>query len=76
MQSDKLLQKQIWRFVSNPGVILYRGEVIGIWRSKKKKKGIEIKMTLWDKFHVKQKLFDLAEEYANFRQQKLVSVEI
>ncbi len=48
----------------------------GIWTSKKKGKGMEVKMTLWGKAHEKQKLHSLAEEYAAFRQQKLVSVEI
>ncbi len=76
LQSDKSLQKQIWTLVTNPGVVLYYGEIIGIWTSKKKGKGMEIKMTLWGKPHKKQKLHSLAEEYAAFRQQKLVSIEI
>lgn len=76
LQSDKSLQKQIWTLVTNPGVILYCGEIIGIWTSKKKGKGMEIKMTLWGKTHEKQKLHSLVEEYAVFRQQKLVSIEI
>lgn len=76
LQSDKSLQKQIWTLVTNPGVILYCGEIIGIWTSKKKGKGMEVKMNLWGKTHEKQKLHSLVEEYAAFRQQKLVSVEI
>lgn len=76
LQSDKSLQKQIWTLVTNPGVILYCGKIIGIWTNKKKGKEMEIKMTLWGKTHEKQKLHSLAEEYAAFRQQKLVSVEI
>ena len=76
LQSDKSLQKQIWTLVTNPGVILYCGEIIGIWTSKKKGKGMEVKMNLWGKTHEKQKLHSLVGEYAAFRQQKLVSVEI
>jgi hypothetical protein len=75
LQPDKSLHKQIWKTVINPGVILYLGEIIGIWTSKKKGKGIEIKMTLWNKTHKTQKLNNLAEEYATFRQETLVNVE-
>ncbi|MFZ7103739.1 MAG: DNA glycosylase AlkZ-like family protein [Peptococcaceae bacterium] len=76
LQPDKSLQKQIWTLITNPGVILDCGEIIGIWTSKKKSKGIEIKMTLWGKTPEKQKLHSLAEEYAAFRQQKLASIKI
>ncbi|NLT57534.1 MAG: winged helix DNA-binding domain-containing protein [Clostridiales bacterium] len=76
LQPDKSLQKQIWTLVTNPGVILYGGEIIGIWTSKKKGKGMDIKMNLWGKAHEKQKLHRLAEEYAIFRQQTLGSIEM
>lgn len=76
LQPDKSLHKHIWKLVTNPGAILYRGEVIGIWTSKKKSNGMEIKMTLWADFHEKQKLCNLAEEYAAFRQQKLICAEV
>jgi len=76
LQPDKSLQKQIWKLVTNPGAVLYCGEIIGIWTSKKKGKGMEIKMTLWSNPHKKQKLHNLAEEYAAFRRQKLMSVEM
>jgi hypothetical protein len=75
--SDKSLHKQVWKTITNPGAIVWHGEIIGIWTSKKKSKGIEIKMTLWKNAHdVKRELHDLAEEYAAFRQQKLMSVEL
>jgi len=74
LQSDKSLHKQIWKMVSNPGVILHCGEIIGIWTGNKKGKGIEIKMTVWPKAYDTKKLHKLAEEYAAFRQQELVNV--
>jgi phage gp46-like protein len=56
--------------------VLQQGEIIGIWTGRKKSKGIEAKISLWEKTKNSQQLQDLAEEYAAFRQQKLVSVEI
>lgn len=76
LQPDKSLQKQIWRMVTNPGAIVYRGEVIGIWTSKKQGGGIGITLSLWSTSCEKEKLRELAEEYAAFRQQKLMSVEL
>ncbi|NDL66406.1 winged helix DNA-binding domain-containing protein [Anaerotalea alkaliphila] len=74
---DKALQKKVWQTAANPGVILQRGEIIGIWAGKRKGAGIEIKMTLWDDASAsKQKLQDLAEEYVAFRQQKLLKMEL
>lgn len=72
LQPDQSLHKQIWRLVTNPGAVVYRGEIIGIWTSKKKSKGMEISITLWADFKETQNLHNLAEEYAAFRQQKLV----
>ena len=76
LQPDKTLQKQIWKLVTNPGAVVYRGEVIGIWTTKKKAKGMDIKMTLWTDAAVKIPLQNLAEIYAAFRQQALMNLEI
>lgn len=76
LQPDKALHKQIWKLVTNPGAVLYRGEIIGIWTAKKKSKGMEINMNLWKNLEDRQKLHALAEEYAAFRQQKLLSIKI
>ena len=76
LQPDKTLQKQIWKLVTNPGAVVYRGEVIGIWTTKKKAKGMDIKMTLWTDAAGKTPLQNLAEEYAAFRQQALMNLEI
>lgn len=76
LQPDKTLQKQIWKLVTNPGAIVYRGEIIGIWTTKNKGKGMAVKMTLWDESVGKQRLQNLAENYAAFRQQKLTNLEV
>lgn len=75
--SDRSLHRQVWRTTTNPGAILRSGGIIGIWQSKKKGRLLEIKMTLWDAAaSEKQKLQELAEAYAAFRQLKLHSVEL
>lgn len=75
LQPDKSLQKQIWKFVSNPGAIVYRGEIIGIWTNRKKSSGMEIKLTLWPDAPCRPNLQQQAENYAAFRRQKLISLE-
>lgn len=76
LQPDKSLHKEIWKMVTNPGAIIYRGEIVGIWNGKKKGKKLEIKMNLWDFRCDRQKLSELAEAYASFRGQELVKVEM
>lgn len=78
LQANPSLQKQIWRLVSNPGAIVYRGEVIGIWTGKRKGKGMDISMTLWADLPAKRKeaLPELAERYTVFRGLKLLSVSL
>ena len=70
LQPDKSLHKQIWKLVSNPGAIVYRGEIIRVWTGKKSgNKGMEIKMTLWKERgqDVRRELERLGAEYAAFR---------
>lgn len=82
LQPDKSLHRQIWRLVSNPGAIVYRGEIMGIWNSRKKGQKMEVTMTLWgqsckqDKELEHSALSALAEEYAAFRRLDLSSVQI
>lgn len=75
LQFDKTYHKQIWQMVSNPGAVIDHGEIIGIWKSKKKKTGIEIEMKLW-KDADKQQLIELVNHYAAFRKQPLLNVNI
>lgn len=76
LQPDKSLHRQIWRTVTNPGAVLYCGEIIGIWTSKKKGRGMELKISLWQKSQERQALQTMAEEYAAFRKQELTGLEI
>ncbi|MDO5416124.1 MAG: winged helix DNA-binding domain-containing protein [Lachnospiraceae bacterium] len=76
LQPDKTRHKQIWKLVSNPGAIVYRGEIIGVWTSRKKSRGIEINVDLWKELsgNEQKKLQELAEGYAEFRQTALLSL--
>ncbi len=76
LQPDKTLHKQIWKTVGNPGAIVYRGEIMGIWTGKKKGKGLEVRLTLWKDFPERYRLFDLSEEYAIFRGLTLSKIDI
>ena len=76
LQPDKSLHKQIWKLVANPGVVVYRGEAVGIWNCVKKSKGLEFKITLWTDFPLKKNLDQLAGEYAAFRGQQVQNLII
>lgn len=76
LQPDKSRHKEIWKTVANPGAVVYRGEVAGVWNAKKKGKGLEIKMNLWDSRCDKKKLTELVEAYAGFRQQELIKIDM
>lgn len=74
---DKTRQRQIWQTVSNPGAVLRQGEAVGMWRPRKKGKGLEIQIQLWDAAGTpKGELQDLGEEYAAFQQLKLNKITI
>ena len=76
LQPDRTLHSRIWKLVTNPGAVVYRGEVSGVWTGKKSSKGMEIKVSLWRDFPGRQKLAGLAEAYAAFRGQELSGLEL
>ena len=62
---DKLKQRQIWQTVSNPGAVLWQGEIAGTWKARKKGKALDIALTLWADGKPPQKeLRDLCEAHA------------
>lgn len=44
---DKQLQKQVWKTVGNPGVILRGGMIAGTWRSVRKNGSLSAGLSLW-----------------------------
>ncbi len=72
---NKARQKQVWQTVSNPGVVLWQGKIVCMWKSKKKGKGLEIEVALWDDAKMlKTDLQDLVDGYAWFQQLKLTRI--
>lgn len=76
LQPDRSLHRQIWRMVTNPGTVVYRGEIVGIWTSRKKGDGLEIRVSRWKEGGSREEIGCLAEEYASFRQLKLLQLEL
>lgn len=73
---NRARQKQLWQTVSNPGAVLWQGKIAGMWKSKKKGRGIEIEVTLWeDGKMLKKDIQNLVDRYALFQQLKLNRVE-
>lgn len=73
LQPDKTLQRKIWRTVANPGAILWQGEIVGIWNSRRSPRGLDFRGKVWKNPQDTQQqlhrmLEDLAAEYAAFRQ--------
>ncbi|MDD3314077.1 MAG: crosslink repair DNA glycosylase YcaQ family protein, partial [Syntrophaceticus sp.] len=69
---NKARQKQIWQTVSNPGAVLWQGKIVGMWKSKKRGKGLEIEVALRnDAKMLKTDMQDLVDGYALFQQLKL-----
>ena len=79
LQPDKSLHKQIWKLVTNPGAIVCRGEIIGVWTGKKSgNRGLDFKMTLWAERGraMRWELERLAVEYAAFRGKELAGIAV
>lgn len=64
LQPDKALQRRIWRTVANPGAIVLRGEVVGLWTTKKKGAKLEATFELWSDEPDRGRLQNLAEAHA------------
>lgn len=73
LQPNKALQRRIWRTVANPGAILQRGEVVGLWTTKKKGTKLEATFELWSDEPDHARLQDLAESHAISRGLELTS---
>lgn len=73
LQADSALQRRIWRTVANPGAVVRGGQVVGTWTSRKQARGMTIACEMWSPCDERE-LRALAEEYAVFREQPLLSV--
>lgn len=66
---DTALQRQVWRTVANPNVILFQGRVVGIWKTKTVRNRMDVVWTLFEPLPSgwEKQLFRKVEAYAAFR---------
>lgn len=70
------LQRQVWRYSGNPGVITCGGRIIGIWRSQRSGNKLTLNLKSWSTLSAanKSQLEELANADATFNQQQLVKL--
>lgn len=75
---DRRLQRQVWRQVGNPGVLLRQGKIAGIWKSKTLRGKLQLNLTFWQAPSDADRAAALqqAEAYAAFRLMGLGSCTI
>ena len=66
---DTAAQRQVWRTVGNPGVILKGGKIIGIWKTRTQRENLSVSTTLWEPLSApeQRELEKQLEGYAIFR---------
>lgn len=66
---DTAAQRQVWRTVGNPGVILKGGKIIGIWKTRTQRENLSVSTTLWEPLSSpeQRELERQMEGYASFR---------
>ena len=66
---DTAAQRQVWRTVGNPGVILKGGKIIGIWKTRTQREKLSVSTTLWEPLSApeQRELERQMEGYASFR---------
>ena len=65
---DTAAQRQVWRTVGNPGVILKSGKIIGIWKTRIQREKLSVTTTLWQPLSApeQRELERQIEGYASF----------
>jgi hypothetical protein len=73
---DRVQQKQVWRAVGNPGVVLHNGRAVGIWRPQKKGNSFTLIVDCFKSVspRLRDDITSEAELMAAFRGCKLTSV--
>ena len=66
---DTGAQRQVWRTVGNPGVVLKGGKIIGIWKTRTQREKLSVTAALWEPFSASEQreLKQHLEGYAAFR---------
>lgn len=74
--ADKAKQRRVWTTVSNPGAIVHRGAVVGLWKARKRNEKLSIEAELWEVGPTEGALRALAEEHAAFRGLELAGIMV
>ncbi len=70
---EKALQRKLWRRAANPGAVIFRGEVCGMWTARIRAKGLEAEAELWKTPPgARERIGELAEGCAAFRGQSVI----
>lgn len=66
---DTAAQRQVWRTVGNPGVVLKGGKIIGTWKTRTQREKLLVTTTLWQPLSIpeQRELEKQLEGYAIFR---------
>ena len=66
---DTALQRQVWRTVANPNVILFQGQIVGIWKTKTVRNRMDVTWKLFEPLPSgwEKQLLRKVEAYAAFR---------
>lgn len=66
---DTAAQRQVWRTVGNPGVVLKGGKIIGTWKTRTQREKLSVTTTLWQPLSTpeQRELEKQLEGYAIFR---------
>lgn len=74
--ADKARQRRVWTTVSNPGAVVHRGAVTGLWKAHKRGDRLDVEMELWEEGPDEGVLHALAEEHAAFRGLELAGITV
>lgn len=75
---DKILHPLVWKTVANPNVVLKDGAIVGIWTGKVQNGALAIKLLPFEKMRASEQktIENLIQEYADFRELQIQSIEI
>ena len=72
---DRAWQRRVWQTVSNPGVVLWQGEVCGIWTQRKKGPVMDVAVSL--RRHLpREALEELLQRHALFSKARIGTLTI
>lgn len=74
--ADKARQRRVWTTASNPGAVVHRGAVVGLWKARKRGGRLEVEAELWEAAPNDAALRELAEGHAALRGLELADIKV